>query len=246
MDQLEIVELGARFMPKMASSDSYTSLPTSTGEARLYVSTSCPYSQRVWIAKNYKGVENMELLSINILDKPKWYIEKISPFGKIPALEHNGKIIVESLDIIKYMDEKFSGPKLFLLDSSKQAMTYDLLRYLDALNNHFFNVLKRKPLNKIQLGKEIGSYFDRLEGYLGKCCKQGPYFLGSISVVDFSYLPFIERYNIILQEIYCYDIFEKRSRLSQWFKICNELDIYTSTKSNPRMVINEMKRVLER
>lgn len=30
----------------------------------------------------------------------------------MPALEHNGKIIGESLDLIKYVDSNFEGPSL--------------------------------------------------------------------------------------------------------------------------------------
>lgn len=32
---------------------------------------------------------------------------------QVPALEHNGKVIGESLDLIKYVDSNFEGPSLF-------------------------------------------------------------------------------------------------------------------------------------
>lgn len=32
---------------------------------------------------------------------------------QVPALEHNGKIIGESLDLIKYLDNTFEGPSLY-------------------------------------------------------------------------------------------------------------------------------------
>lgn len=31
---------------------------------------------------------------------------------QVPALEHNGKVIGESLDLIKYVDSNFEGPAL--------------------------------------------------------------------------------------------------------------------------------------
>lgn len=35
-----------------------------------------------------------------------------SPYYQVPALEHNGKVIGESLDLIKYVDINFEGPSL--------------------------------------------------------------------------------------------------------------------------------------
>lgn len=34
-------------------------------------------------------------------------------FGQVPSLEHNNQVKGESLDLIKYIDEYFEGPKLF-------------------------------------------------------------------------------------------------------------------------------------
>ncbi|XP_038998721.1 glutathione S-transferase L2, chloroplastic-like [Hibiscus syriacus] len=44
----------------------------------------CPFAQRVWITRNYK----------------------------VPALEHNGKVIGDSLHLIKYVNSNFEGPSL--------------------------------------------------------------------------------------------------------------------------------------
>lgn len=30
-----------------------------------------------------KGLEDIELLAINLADKPKWYLEKVYPVGKV-------------------------------------------------------------------------------------------------------------------------------------------------------------------
>uniref|UniRef100_M4F3X5 GST N-terminal domain-containing protein n=1 Tax=Brassica campestris TaxID=3711 RepID=M4F3X5_BRACM len=40
---------------------------------------------------------------------PAWYKDKVYPENKVPALEHNGNIIGESLDLIKYLDNTFKS-----------------------------------------------------------------------------------------------------------------------------------------
>eukprot|EP00249_Psilotum_nudum_P030869 c4402_g1_i1 orf=86-349(+) len=62
------------------------------GTTRLYISLTCPFAQRPWIARNFKGLDNIDLVAINLSDKPKWYLEKVYPVGKVPSLEHNGKV----------------------------------------------------------------------------------------------------------------------------------------------------------
>ncbi|KAI5068529.1 hypothetical protein GOP47_0016874 [Adiantum capillus-veneris] len=243
----EIVEAGSRFKPSMAPLNSRSQpLPRTNGKSRLYISLTCPYAQRVWIARNFKGLENVELIPINILDKPSWYMEKISSSGKVPALEHNNTVRFESLDLLIYLDENFTGPKLFPLGSSKREVTSELLKYIEVMNNNLFIALKNRSLSKSQLDRLTGPIFDRLETSLERFQPEGPYFLGVISGVDFAYAPFIERYNIVIQEFFKYNMFEKRPRLSRWFNALNELDFYTITKPNPRVVLNDMERVLQR
>ncbi|KAI4331678.1 hypothetical protein MLD38_029839 [Melastoma candidum] len=48
------------------------------------------------------GLQNqIKLVAIDLLDRPNWYKEKVYPPNQVPALEHNGKVIGESLDLIR-------------------------------------------------------------------------------------------------------------------------------------------------
>lgn len=40
-----------------------------------------------------------------------WFM-RLNPKGELPVLDHNGRIIIETLDIIRYIDENFPGAKL--------------------------------------------------------------------------------------------------------------------------------------
>nr|GMD38263.1 glutathione S-transferase L3-like isoform X1 [Ipomoea batatas] len=79
----------------------------------MYTNFQCPYAQRVWITRNYKGLQDkIKFVPIDLQNRPAWYKEKVYPENKVPALEHNNKIIGESLDLVKYIDSNFEGPSL--------------------------------------------------------------------------------------------------------------------------------------
>ncbi|GMP50579.1 hypothetical protein CsSME_00017137 [Camellia sinensis var. sinensis] len=87
--------------------------PVFDGTIRLYISYTCPFAQRAWIARNHKGLQDkIKLVAINLLNRPAWYKEKVYPENKVPSLEHNNKVIGESLDLLKYIDSNFEGPSL--------------------------------------------------------------------------------------------------------------------------------------
>jgi hypothetical protein len=86
--------------------------PLFNGTTRLYYFPVSPFSQCVKIALNYKGLDEIECLPISLNDKPTWYVEKVYPVGKVPALEHNGKVKGESLDLLVYIDQEFGGPNM--------------------------------------------------------------------------------------------------------------------------------------
>ncbi|CAM6075171.1 unnamed protein product, partial [Sphagnum tenellum] len=114
----------------------------------LYYFPVSPYSQCVKIALNYKGLDEIECLPISLKDKPTWYVEKVYPVGKVssltrklfitsklaekknvPALEHNGKVKGESLDLLVYIDQEFGGPNMTPTEEDKKEAAAKLLKY---------------------------------------------------------------------------------------------------------------------
>ncbi|KAB1223931.1 Glutathione S-transferase L1 [Morella rubra] len=120
----------------------------------LYISYTCPFAQRVWITRNYKGLqEKIELVPINLQNRPAWYKEKLYPENKVPSLEHNGKIIGESLDLIKYVDSNFEGPSLLPNDPAKREFAEELIAYTDTFNKTVFTSFKGDPVKEVEVWK---------------------------------------------------------------------------------------------
>ncbi|KAG0496009.1 hypothetical protein HPP92_000623 [Vanilla planifolia] len=209
------------------------------GTTRLYISYVCPFAQRTWIARNYKGLQDkIKLVPIDLQNRPAWYKERVYSGNKVPSLEHNGEVRGESLDLIKFIDENFEGPALLPDDPEKRKFAEELLQYSDSFNSASFRTLASKDVNQ-----EIVDSFNKIEEYLSKF-NDGPFFLGQFSLVDIAYVPFIERFQIWLADIKNYDITQGRPKLAQWIEEVNKIDAYIETRIDPQVLIDTLKKRL--
>jgi len=214
--------------------------PLFDGTTRLYISVICPYAQRVWIARNIKGLSQIKLVSIDLQDRPAWYKEKVYPPNKVPSLEHNGKVTGESLDLLEYLENNFEGPKLFPTDPVKKKAANELLKYIDTFTkNLFVAFLKPEP----EAAQEAGPVLDYLENALGKFA-DGPFLLGQLSLVDIAYVPFVERFQIVFPVLRNYDITADRPKLLKWIQELNKIEAYAKTKIEPETAIEIYKKHL--
>ncbi|GJN02756.1 hypothetical protein PR202_ga20138 [Eleusine coracana subsp. coracana] len=186
------------------------------GTTRLYISYICPYVQRVWIARNYKGLqEKIQLVAIDLQDKPAWYRyyhtfmidngKLIFVQEKVPVLEHNGNIIAESLDLLKYLDANFEGPKLLPEDPEKQAYADELIVSSDSVIAALF---KAGRVEGDLISDLAGPSLDKIEESLD---------------VDMVYAPFVERFKDFFATVKLYDMTRERPKLKAWIEVYHEI-----------------------
>ncbi|MCD7469887.1 Protein IN2-1 [Datura stramonium] len=206
------------------------------GTPKLYISYSCPYAQRTWIARNCKGLqEKIMLVPIDLKNRPDWYKEKVYPANKVPSLEYKNEVKGESMDLIRYIDSNFEGPSLFPDDPSKREFAEELFSYFDSFYKAVISSLKEDRVN------DAISAFDSIETALSKFV-DGSFFLGTFSLVDIAYAPFIERFQPFLLEVKNYDITKGRTKLAAWIKEMNQIEAYTVTKRDPKEHLESYKR----
>ncbi|KAK4349053.1 hypothetical protein RND71_031808 [Anisodus tanguticus] len=163
--------------------------------------------------------------------------QRSSPFLLlVPSLEHNSKVIGESLDLIKYIDSNFEGPSLLPDDPEKRKFAEELIAYSDTFVPEVYGSFKRDAQTL------AGAQFDYLEKALHKF-DDGPFFLGhEFSQVDIAYVPFIERFQIFLKEVFNYDITSGRLKLAKWIEEVNKLGGYEETKVfDPKRLVEYYK-----
>ncbi|XP_059666153.1 glutathione S-transferase L3-like [Cornus florida] len=206
------------------------------GTTRLYISYTCPYAQRAWIARNCKGLQDkIKLVPIDLQNRPSWYKEKVYPPNKVPSLEHNNEVKGESLDLIKYIDSNFEGPSLFPDDPAKREFADELFSYTDSFNKAVITSFKTDGIS------EAGAAFDYIETALSKF-DDGPFLLGQFSLVDIAYAPFIERFRPFLLEVKKYDIMECRPKLASWIEEMDKNEAYKQTGRDPKELVEIYKK----
>uniref|UniRef100_A0ACD5YQ68 Uncharacterized protein n=1 Tax=Avena sativa TaxID=4498 RepID=A0ACD5YQ68_AVESA len=152
-------------------------------------------------------------LPIDVADKPAWYM-KIYPKNMIPCLEHENRVIGESLDVIKYMDSDFEGPRLFPDDSEKQRFAEELLAYSDTFNHAMLSSLTSKG----SVTAEAVAALDKIEDSLSKF-DDGPFFLGQFSLVDITYAPFVDGFKVFFAGIQNYDTAAGRPNMRRFIEV---------------------------
>ncbi|KAL6648339.1 hypothetical protein ACP70R_012563 [Stipagrostis hirtigluma subsp. patula] len=210
------------------------------GTTRLYMGYFCPFSQRAWITRNFKGLQDeIKLVAIHLQDKPSWYKEKVYPKGTVPSLEHKNEIKGESLDLIKYIDSNFDGPTLLPEDPAKRQFADELIAYADAFTKALYSPL----MSHVDLTEDAVAALDKIEAALSKF-NDGPFFLGQFSLADIAYVTILERVQIYYSHVRNYEITEGRPNLEKFIEEMNKIEAYTQTKNDPLFLLDLAKKHL--
>ena len=92
-----------------------------------------PFSWRVWLALEFKGVPyNLKILSFQNQDTKKPEFVALNPRHTVPTIVDDGYALWESMAILEYLDERFaSGPKLYPGDVKARARIRRLIREME-------------------------------------------------------------------------------------------------------------------
>jgi glutathione S-transferase len=164
-------------------------------QIELFSARVCPYAHRTRLILREKNIA-FEYTEVNLQNKPARFLA-VSPYGKVPALVHDGATIYESAIINEYLDETFAQPRLMPDSPVARAKVRIWIDYCDDyfIADHYAllkNLDQTKHGTLLHKAESNFRFMDR-EG-LTKLSTGGPYWLGSEpSVADFAWYPFFER-----------------------------------------------------
>lgn len=152
---------------------------------KLYMFGISPSCQRVFAAFANKGVpyEPIEI-DISRSERPADF-NKVSPFGKVPVLVHEGRVILESANIVQYIDEVWPAPAMMPADPLGRAYARQWIQYADRelfdRDSQFVHVEKDRE-RKVEICRAAFAALPILEAELAG--KSGLFLGDELSLVD--------------------------------------------------------------
>lgn len=162
---------------------------------RLYDAVPSTNCDRVKIVLREKGLayESVRIdLRKNEQKKPEFL--KLNPYGKVPVIDDDGKILFESCIINEYLDEKHPDPPLMPKDFHARGRARVLIDYgLNYLHVPYWalrgEMLKKEQERDRAIMDEKREILRDLLRYLETEIGDKPYLLGDISLADIALVP---------------------------------------------------------
>jgi len=159
---------------------------------RLYRFPLSTNVERVALALAHKGLE-VESIVIDPADRAP--VRKVSGQDLVPVLEDGGRVVADSMEIVRYLEDKVPAPPLFPPDPARRA---EMQIFID-----WFNRVWKRPPNEIEnemgkaapdaarierLGRAMAGALDLFEAMLtGR-----DYLMGEFSAADCAAFPYLK------------------------------------------------------
>jgi glutathione S-transferase len=173
-------------------------------EFQLFIGNKCfsSWSLRPWVAMKHLGIPFEETLVRLRTPQSAANLSAVSPTGQVPVLNHNGRIVWETLAILEYLADLFPDAKLWPADLGARALARSVatemhsgfreVRYGWPMN------LRRPRAHKL-LDAEGDRQRERIEAIWRECRakygQSGPFLFGHFTAADAMYAPVVTRFD---------------------------------------------------
>ena len=157
-----------------------------------------------------------EVVEIDLKNKPDWFL-KLSPYGKVPVLEHGGKVFYESSVINEYLEDAFPEKAMLPTDPGERARGRFWIDFCNKkIQPNVAGILKAQPEALQGKISELEDALDRLEAHLAENEGPAPFFFGeTFSLVDATFYPSFERFSV-LPDLRGYTVPQRYTRIQRW------------------------------
>ncbi|KAK3165134.1 hypothetical protein QOZ80_1AG0029350 [Eleusine coracana subsp. coracana] len=158
------------------------------GELQLLGSWYSPYVIRAKVALGFKGIR-YEYIEQDLFDKSDLLMRHNPVHKKVPVLMHGGKPVCESLVIVQYIDESWTGtePSLLPADAHDRATARFWAAYVDDKFFQPWRALMRSTTDeqRDEAFKRTIPHVETLERAFWECSKGNDFFNGdTVGLVD--------------------------------------------------------------
>mmetsp|Transcript_18792 Transcript_18792/g.52365 ORF Transcript_18792/g.52365 Transcript_18792/m.52365 type:complete len:197 (+) Transcript_18792:495-1085(+) len=157
---------------------------------------------------------------------------KASPRGLVPALDHNGGSVHESLVCVEYVDDAFlDGPALLPKEPLLRAKARVVAAHCnDRVIPHYYKMLMQESAEGQEEAKD--NLLEGLRQLLPLIDPTGPFFVGgSFGLADISIAPWWERLLSVSKAYRGFEVpdTEEFARLHKWYAACLEVQAFKRT-----------------
>ena len=195
------------------------------GALRMYHIPGCPFSERVEILLDLKGLSGiMDDHEVDISKpRPDWLLSKTRGTTSLPALElENGETLKESMVILRYFEERFSERPVAQRDPFEHAVE----AMLCATDGQFTGAGYRMILNRDRAKRddckaEVDAQYARLDDFLRHYSPDGDYLFASFGWAEVVFAPMFKRL-WFLEYYEDYEVPQHLARVLRWREACTE------------------------
>ena len=159
---------------------------------RLYRAPFSTNVERVALALAHKGLA-VESVVIDYGDRSE--VRRVSGQDLVPVIEDDGQVVVDSMEIVRHLDERHPEPPLYPRDPARRA---EMLVFIDWFNrvwkgppNEIERELSRPEPNREridELGRQMAGWLDLFEEMLSG----RDHLMGDFSAADCAAFPFLK------------------------------------------------------
>jgi glutathione S-transferase len=162
---------------------------------KIYDAVPSSNSDRVKILLHEKGLAYERVtLDLKKTEQKRPEFLKLNPYGKVPVIDDNGKILFESCIINEYLDEQYPSPPFMPKDAYLRGRVRVLsdygINYLQEPYTPLRLEMLKKPGERERkvMDAAVQLLVDRLQ-YLEAEIGDKPYIAGEISLADVAIVP---------------------------------------------------------
>ena len=197
--------------------------PTGAAGLTMYHIPGCPFSERVELLLDLKGLNG--IMADHEIDiskpRPDWLLKKTRGTTSLPALElENGETLKESMVIMRYFEDRYPDPAVAQRDPYRHAVENMLCATDGAFTGSGYRmILNRDPAKRDELAAEVNAQYARLDDFLRYYSPNGTYLFDAFGWAEVAFTPMFKRL-WFLEYYENYEIPQTLTRLLAWREAC--------------------------
>jgi len=151
-----------------------------TRQLTIYHIPGCPFSERIEIMLELKGLA-MQDVEIDISKpRPDWLLAKSGGTTALPLLDvENGESLKESMVILRYLEQRYPDPAVQNPDPFNHAVEGMLAELSGPFSGAGYRmILNRDPARRDEMKAAVDAEFGKVDIFLKRYARGGPFLFG--------------------------------------------------------------------